>query len=174
MLRLAPHVRESTCIRFITCIMENEHIIARAWIGDYNSQQVPNLTVFNVTNQLDWKPVMLRGPGVAQYCMYLTVQRNGNGLWFIMIRSYSPESILQQIKVKIELYKKGDNVESSGTARIHQRYIYEGLVVPNSMSNEEASQAGRLLLLNDGQVKLLKTSDTIFEYKIAVIVTVAP
>ena len=145
-------------------------MIARAWIGDYNSQRMPNLTVFNVTDEVKWKPVMLMGPEVSQYFMYLTVQRNGDGLWYIMIRSYSPEATLQQIKVKIELYKKGDSMESSGTAKIHQKYIYEGLVVPNNMSNEEASQAGRLLLLNDGQVKLLKAKDTIFEYKISVTV----
>ena len=114
---------------------------------------------------------MLMGP-VAQYWMYLTVQRNGNGLWFIMIRSYSPGSTIQQIKVKLEVYKKGANMEPSGSDRIYQRYIYEGLVVPNSMSNDEAMQTGRLLLLNDGQVKLLKTRDTIFEYKITI--TVVP
>ena len=113
MLSLAPHVRERTCIRFITCSMDNGHIIARAWIGDYNSQRMPNLTVFNVTDEVKWKPVMLMGPEVSQYYMYLTVQRNGEGLWYIMIRSYSPESALQQIKVKIEVYKK---------THVHKKY----------------------------------------------------
>ena len=75
--------------------------------------------------------------------------------------------MLRRIKVRLELTKKGD-ANSASLVTPQQKYAYEGGVVSHNMTNAEAMQSGRILLLNDGQVELLKTSDTIFEYKITV------
>ena len=99
--------------------------------------------------------------------IYITIQRKGTGLWFIMIRSYREEHLLKRIRVRLELRKKGD-ANSVSSIIPQQKYLYEGGVVSHNMTNAEAMQSGRILLLNDGQVELLKTRDTIFEYHITV------
>ena len=62
--------------------------------------------------------------------------------------------------------------EEGWETRIHdQSYTYEGGVVSNQMSESEAMQSGRLLLLNDGQVQLMRWGDAIFEYKVTISIT---
>ena len=169
-LRLAEHTRRGTCIQTVRCTRELDQSVARSRIGDYRiNNMMPTLTVFDMTRVVNWKPVMLLSQEVAQYLIYLTCQRAESGLWAIIIRSYSREQVLQQIKVKLEVYKRED---ATGTSSVSQQvYTYEGGVVPNQMSNLQAMESGKLLLLNDGQVKLLKNRETLFEYKITISVT---
>ena len=170
LLRMAVHIEEGTCIRYLWCTQQNDLITARAWIGDYNDQLRPNLTVFNSTTGIKWKPVLLVGQEVASYLIYLTFHRTGTGLWFIIPRSYCSKSTQQQIRIKLELFKMP--TEEGWETRIHdQSYTYEGGVVSNQMSESEAMQSGRLLLLNDGQVQLMRWGDAIFEYKVTISIT---
>ena len=170
-LRMADHVRQGTCVQIVTCTREIDQYVARARIGDY--RMMPNLTVFDMTRTVNWKPVMILNSEVAQFLIHLTFQRTGAGLWFIIIRSYSPEDVLKQITVKLEVYKKEDAISGcQGSSRVPQQvYTYEGGVLPNHIPNLQAMLSGKLLLLNDGQVKLLKNRETIFEYKITISAT---
>merc|ERR1712154_519145 len=91
------------------------------------------------------------------------IQRSATGYWNIHVRSFSPESLLQRITVKLELFKSGEENSS-------QKYIYEGGANSNKLSNDEAMAAGKYLVLTDAQLKLLKTEQTIFEYKVSVLI----
>ena len=168
LLRLPMHLgRQTTCIQKLNCTTEDGKCTATSWIGDYNSQQLPGHSVFNLRREIGWKPILLASRNIVQYLIYMTIQRKHTGLWFIMIRSYREEDVLKRIKVKLEVRKKGD-ANSVSLITPQQKYTYEGGVVSHSMTNAEAMQSGRILLLNDGQVELLKTRDTIFEYHITV------
>ena len=112
---------------------------------------------------------MILGSEVAHFLIHLTFERTGAGMWAIIIRSYSPIAMLEQITVKLEVYKKIDAASSSGVPR--QVYTYEGGVLPYHISNIRAMESGKLLLLNDGQVELLKNGGTLFEYKITISAT---
>ena len=78
-------------------------------------------------------------------------------------RTYSPEAVLQRITVKLEVYR-------SEATKNEQMFSYEGPVISNRLSNSELLKEGKYLLLNDAQLKLLKTEDTIFEYNVEVMV----
>ena len=167
-LSLSRHIGpQTTCIQKLHCNEEDEQFTATSWIGDYNSQQLPGHSVFSLRREIGWKPIFLSSREVVQYMIYITIQRKGTGLWFIMIRSYREEHLLKRIRVRLELRKKGD-ANSVSSIIPQQKYLYEGGVVSHNMTNAEAMQSGRILLLNDGQVELLKTRDTIFEYHITV------
>ena len=168
---MADHVRQGTCVQILRCTREIDQYVARARIGDYN--QMPNLTVFDMRSSVKWRPAIILGSEVAHFLIHLTFERTGAGTWAIIIRSYSPIAMLEQITVKLEVYKKIDAAPSSGgSSRVpRQVYTYEGGVLPYHISNIRAMESGKLLLLNDGQVELLKNGGTLFEYKITISAT---
>jgi len=154
--KMIVHVKDAACIQILRSDNVNEPF--KSFIGDFSQA---DLTVFNRTQITHWKPVLLVSRTVVQYLLYLTIQRSATGVWFIHVRSFSPESLLQRITVRLELFKSGEENSS-------QKYIYEGGANSNKLSNDEAMAAGKFLILNDAQLKLLKTEQTIFEYKVSV------
>ena len=154
--KMIVHVKDAACIQILRSDNVNEPF--KSFIGDFSQA---DLTVFNRTQVTHWKPVLLVSRTVVQYLLYLTIQRSATGLWYIHVRSFSPESLLQRITVRLELFKSGEENSS-------QKYIYEGGANSNKLSNDEALAAGKFLVLTDAQLKLLKTEQTIFEYKVSV------
>ena len=154
--KMIVHVKDAACIQILRSDNVNEPF--KSFIGDFSQA---DMTVFNRTQVTHWKPVLLVSRTVVQYLLYLTIQRSATGYWYIHVRSFSPESLLQRITVRLELFKSGE--ESSS-----QKYIYEGGANSNKLSNDEALAAGKFLVLTDAQLKLLKTEQTIFEYKVSV------
>jgi len=154
--KMIVHVKDAACIQILRCDNVNEPF--KSFIGDFSQA---DMTVFNRTQVTHWKPVLLVSRTVVQYLLYLTIQRSAAGLWYIHVRTFSPESLLHRITVKLELFKSGE--ENPG-----HKYIYEGGANSNKLSNEEAMATGKFLILTDAQMKLLKTEQTIFEYKVSV------
>ena len=154
--KMIVHVKDQACIQILRCDNVNEPF--QSFIGDFSQA---NMTVFSRREVTHWKPVLLVSRTVVQYLLYLTIQRTAGGLWYIHVRTFSPESLLQRVTVKLELYKSGE--ENSG-----QKHTYEGGVNSNKLSNEEAMASGKFLVLADAQMKLLKTEQAIFEYKVSV------
>ena len=170
LLRMSAHTAEAMCTRNMWCHWQNDFATARSWIGDYNDQGRPDRSVFNKTTDATWRPVLLVGQEVGPYLIYLTFRRFGTGFWFIIPWSYCCKSMLQQIRIKLELFKMPTQV--GWETAIHDNiYTYEGGVVSSQMSESEAMQSGRLLLLHDDQVKLMKKGNAIFEYKVTVSIT---
>ena len=114
--------------------------------------------MFNQAATIHWKPVLFFSQSAARYLVYIHVQRKPNGIWLIIPRSYSPQTILQQLEIKIEVYNPG--------ATHSQNYVYEGGLTANQLSNDEALAAGNLMVLSDGQLKMFQTEECIFEYKV--------
>ena len=99
----------------------------RSFIGDFSD---PNQTVFKRKQVTHWKPVLMVSPAVAKYLIYMTIQRNGSGLWYIQFRSFSSSAVLPRFKVKLQVYK-------SEATRDEQKFSYEGGVILNHLSDEE-------------------------------------
>ena len=156
--KMIVHVKDAACIQILRSDNVNEPF--KSFIGDFSQA---DMTVFNRTQVTHWKPVLLVSRTVVQYLLYLTIQRSATGYWYIHVRSFSPESLLQRITVRLELFKSGEENSS-------QKYIYEGGANSNKLSNDEAMAAGKYLVLTDAQLKLLKTEQTIFEYKVSVLI----
>ena len=132
----------------------------KSFIGDFSD---PNITVFERRQVTHWKPVLLVSRAIVKYLIYITIQRDATGLWYIQFRTFSPEVVLQRIRVKLQVYR-------SESTKNEQMFSYEGPVISNTLSNSEMLQEGKYLLLTDAQLKLLRTEETIFEYSVEVMV----
>ena len=153
--KLYHHVRENACIQVLT----DEPF--KSFIKDFS--QSSRMSVFTRTSTTHWKPILLVNNRVFHYLIYLTVQRSSVGLWYIHIRSFYPQSKLQRIKVRLDVFNPGGVANA-----IQRRHVYEGAVISNTLSEHEALDSGEFLLMTDSQVKLLRTPDKIFEYTIKV------
>ena len=132
----------------------------KSFIGDFSD---PSMTVFERRQVTNWKPVLLVSRAIVKYLIYITIQRDATGLWYIQFRTFSPEIVLQRIRVKLQVYR------SEATKKDHM-LGYEGPVISNTLSNSDMLSEGKYLLLTDSQLKLLRTEDTIFEYNVEVMV----
>ena len=130
----------------------------KSFIGDFSDT---SMTVFGRYQVTHWKPVMMVSKAVAKYLIYMTIQRNPEGFWYIQFRSFSPKAVLQRIKVKLQVYK-------SDATKSEQAFSYEGPVISNTLSASEMMKEGKYLLLYDAQLKLVRTESTIFEYSVEV------
>ena len=157
--QMLTHVREKPCIQVLR--VENVNQPFKSFIGDYTQ---PELTVFNQGGYVYWRPILLVGPGVSGYLVYITVHRTPAGMWFITPRSYSPERILQRMEIKIEVFKSQNQALTWNPTMC----IYKGGIASNQLSNQEAQEAGKVMIFGDGLVKSLKTENSIFDYKIDV------
>ncbi len=162
----------------------------KSFIGDFSQA---DLTVFNRTLVTHWKPVMMVNRAVVQYLLYMTIQRTKDGEWYLQVRTFSPDSMIDRIKVRLEVFKSNRKpitaaaaAEKSGSEPEPDQEVpppapapapvphtapvfgYSGGVVSSRLTNEEVLGTGRYLLLSDAQMKCLKTEETIFEYKVDV------
>ena len=175
---MPAHAAMTRCAKNLWCRLQygpqqNGVSVARSWVGDYNDRTRPHMTVFNKTTDTMWRPILLDGPEVGPYGIYITVWRTGTGIWVISPWSYCCNSMLQQIRIKLELFKMPTHAGWE-TALHDNIYTYEGGVVSSMMSEEQARVSGRLLLLNDGQVHLMRKGVAIFEFKVTVTLTPPP
>ena len=134
----------------------NHHF--NSFIGDFSD---PNMTVFDRRQVTHWKPVMMVSEAVVKYLIYMTIQRNAGGLWYIQFRSFSSLAVLPRIKVKLQVFKSEETKDE-------QKFSYDGGVISNSASHQEMMEEGKYLLLTDAQLKLLKTDKTLFRYHVEV------
>ena len=104
---------------------------------------------------------MMVSEAVVKYLIYMTIQRNAGGLWYIQFRSFSSSAVLPRFKVKLQVFK-------SEATRDEQKFSYQGGVISNSASHQEMMEEGKYLLLTDAQLKLLKTESTLFQYHVEV------
>ena len=104
---------------------------------------------------------MLISKSTVQYLLYLTVHRSGGGLWYLQLRTLSPDQYLDDIEYKIDVYNTSRSVTSS-------MFSYSGKAVSHKLSVPDVVDTGNFLALTDWQMKSLNTPDMIFEYKIVV------
>jgi hypothetical protein len=139
---------------------DNPELPFKSFIGDFIQS---DLTVFNRNIVTHWKPVMLVSKTLVQYLLYIMIQRSGTGNWYLHLRSFSPDSMLDKIKAKLTIFKSGPVPDSSS-------FSFMGGVVSNKLTNTEMLKTGKYLFLDDHQMKTLRTMDTIFEYMVEVTV----
>jgi hypothetical protein len=180
--KMIQHVRELKCIQILH-IDDAPNSSFRSFIGDFSDK---NITVFNRSVVTHWKPIMLVSRAVVQYLLYLTIQRSPAGDWYLQIRSFSPDSVIDRIRVEMSVFNTGraaslialnntSKTESSNSnenikninGSIH-KYTYEGGVVSHTLMNEDVIAAGKFLILKDAQMKLIRTDNAIFEYSIKI------
>ena len=94
--KMIVHVKDGTCIQILRS--DNVNVPFKSFIGDFSEV---DMTVFNRTQVTHWKPILLVSRTVVQYLLYLTIQRSATGCWYIHVRSFSPESLLKRITVKL-------------------------------------------------------------------------
>jgi hypothetical protein len=99
----------------------------------------------------------------------MTVRRSGMGNWYFQVRTFAPESLLSYIRVRIELFLKRD--EYTPKRRESPTFAYEGAVVSSELSIEESMSTGNYLMVNDAQVHCLKLDDTLFHFRVTVMIT---
>ena len=75
----------------------------KSFIGDFSD---PSMTIFGRRQVTNWKPVLLVSRAIVKYLIYITIQRDAGGLWYIQFRTFSPETVLQRIKVKLQVRHK--------------------------------------------------------------------
>jgi hypothetical protein len=153
---------------FFLQILRNDDVNKpfKSFIGDFSQA---DMTVFNRKQVTHWKPVMLVSRTIVQYLLYMTIQRSGSGEWYLQVRTFSPDSLLSKIKVKLEVFRT-EGAAAAQPGKQSTTFSYEGSVVSSKLSNEEAVATGKFLMLADPQMKCLKTEDTIFEYRVNVMV----
>ena len=86
--------------------------------------------------------------------------RSGDGRWFLTARSLSPDTVLERLRVRIEVYKSGEDKDS--------KFIYQGHINSYNLTNQEIFSSGKLLLLSDTQLKMMRKEDTILGYTVTV------
>ena len=93
-------------------------------------------------------------------CLFIT--RNGSGIWSIYVRILSTYEVAKEWSVCIEVtdFKRKDAPVFS----------YTGRPISNETSTLAAQQSGRVMVLNDSQVKMLKVGDNrhLFDCRIKV------
>ena len=150
------HVRTEGC--FLTLKGESDENKFKSHIGDFSDA---GMSVFERMVDTHWKPILLAGKKHVRKWIYLSVHRSAGGFWFIMMRSLNPEIELQNITIQLEVYKKQQYEK--------QRFIYVGAVNSHKRSSQEIFNSGKLLLLTDTHIKLLRTEESIFEYDITIL-----
>lgn len=152
--RLMVHNRETNCLQILHNNIRDGSTF-KSFIGDIREA---DKSVFDRKFVTHWKPILLISPTMAEYLLYLTVQRSSRGLWYLMVRSCHPEFLLARLKVKLEVFKSEEEED--------QKHTYEGGVISNKLSEEGIVATGHFLMLRDTQVKRLITKDNIFQYKV--------
>ena len=157
---LVEHSREKQCIQFLKAGVNQPF---KSFIGDYAR---PDLTVFKqIAGSVHWKPVFLIGEGVSEYLIYLVIHRSREGNWFLIPRSYSPKRFLQQLKIKIELYK----APPSTTTWIPMRIMWEGKIASSTLTAKQAEDARLVMKLHDVHIRALVEGEKLFEYRVHVL-----
>ena len=154
--KMMTHVKDKGCIQIIRGNESNHHF--NGFIRDLSD---PNMTVFNRRKVTHWRPVMMVSEAVEKYLIYMTIQRNAGGLWYIQFRSFSSLAVLPRIKVKLQVFKSEETKDE-------QKFSYDGGAISNSASHQEMMEEGKCLLLTDAQLKLLKTESKIFRFHVEV------
>ena len=152
--KLLIHGRQKPCIQVVTSTNENEPF--KSWIGNFRQA---NRSVFNQAATIHWNPILFVSPAVANYLVYIHVQRRPDGVWLISPRSYSPFTILRRLTIKIEVFRPGAT---------QPHHVYEGGLVSNHLSKEQALAAGNLMVLSDGQLERFQTEECIFQYQVTI------
>ena len=152
---LVVHVKKSNCIQIINTGEDNN--IFKSSIGDFSDKR---FTVFGRLEDTHWKPVLLISRKICKYLIYLTMYRSGDGRWFLTARSLSPDTVLERLRVRIEVYKSGEDKGS--------RFIYQGHINSYNLTNQEIFSSGKLLLLSDTQLRMMRKEDTILGYTVTV------
>lgn len=120
-------------------------------IGDFPEES--KKSVFDKGNLVThWKPVLMLSRNIMDFWVYMTIERNSMGKWFLMPFAMVADEIAAQIHLKI----------------IVGEAIYEGPVNSFQASKDDVARSGNLLLLDDDQVRKLKKERTLFEYKLQV------
>ena len=153
--RLIIHGKEQPCIQIVRATNDNEPF--RSWIGDFRPA---DRSVFNQAATIHWKPILFVSQSAARYLVYIHVQRKPDGIWLITPRSYSPLTILRRLAIKIEVFRPG--------ATQSPNYVYEGGLISNNLSNDQALVAGNLMVLTDGQLERFQSEEYIFEYQVTI------
>ena len=125
-------------------------------------------SIFTFRNQwVEWKPVLLISQLVTNYLIYVTVKRSPQGLWFFQARTYSPDAVMEGVKIKIEAYKMGSN-------DMNDRYAYYGEIIPDTMTNDEGIATGKSLTLTDSQIKRISAGRALCAWDVRIIINQVP
>jgi hypothetical protein len=172
---MVKHVKKEECV--LALRNENDEIPDspfRSLVSDFSSQM--GISVFDRSLTTYWKPIMLVSRCLVQYMLYLTIERSAEGHWYFVVRSFSPKSVINRIRVRLVVFHSGDPPTDNGTGGNDSdsgitesiKYLYEGGVVSHKLTYEEVLTSGRYLLIRDGQLKQLVTGSAIFEYSLQV------
>ena len=159
---LVAHFKEKACIQIVRA---NCNQSFKSYITDFPH---PGQTVFNMTKTMYWKPIILVSRGVVNYLVYITVQRTPTGIWYIIPRSFASPANLRRLTIKLQLFKYPEAHARGASTSQQLEYIYIGRVTSSNLSNEEVLVSSDYLRLTDRQLSLLKTTETIFNYKAAI------
>lgn len=162
--KLGVHIRKEACVHLLWNKDGTESFRSR--VIDFRD---PELSVFNRTRNTYWKTVMLVSR--KTFGAYMTIHRTGRGLWILQVRSFDPDSIINNITVTIQVFKSytgnsnGDQKTFPGSLLV---FTYEGGIISSNLTNEEALDTGKYLLLSDSQIKCIRTPENVFAYNVSV------
>lgn len=190
--KMAQHFKESSCC--IQPLHSNDLVnlfYFKSFIIDVDPKDI---SAFNRGVVSYWKPVMLISDAVFQYLLYLNIHRSAIGDWYLQVRSFTPKSAIDKIRVEISVFNNVDgdaagdvcsesaqnnefgiftppsiiNAKQGNKKCRGLRYTYVGGVVSNILTNVNAIATGKYLLMKDAQVKQISSDSVIFWYSVKV------
>ena len=157
--KLPSHVKEEKCVNILRAELDSNSEIFTNFLADYSESEK---TVFNCKIVTHWKPILFIGKVAVKLMIFMTIQRECSGLWIFQFHSYSPDYLLQRIRVKLQIYKSEEK-------KVDQILSYTGLVISN---REKKLDQCKCIILNDAQVKLLQSQEDkiLFRYDVRITV----
>ena len=154
------HVRTSNCVQILRNGPGNLGPFSH-FISDCG---LPGSSVLNRTVASHWQPTLFASAEITSFLIYLTIRRSSTGLWTLVLRTFSPKAMRDRVRVQFWVHGNA----RAGEPASH-KFTYRGGIVSHMTPNADILQAKKLLLLNDDQVRLMRTDDgTLFHYNLSV------
>jgi len=163
---LVKHAVDRKCI----CLLKADDDGCYTWyVNDSKST-----SLFDTEQSHIWKPILLVSKAHMRLFAFIVFRRDPDGLWAIEARSHIGEKLLENLRIKLEMFS-GPPSGSSPDMRSEEQKALEAhrakelsFSVQGKFVPHDNPEKDMLVLLSDALVQPLMQHNTVFHYRVTI------